>query len=302
MLNTMRYLTVARRTLVLVLLLFLTLLGMLSGCADTPSPGRSVKPTLTSPSSIPTVSITAVDFGYIMPAEVNVQAGLVDIALVNNGSEAHQAQVARLNNGVTRRQVLDELVTKKNQTSAFSLLTFAGGPDTISPGYGQETILNLTSGQYVLLCFVVGQDGVSHINKGMIHFFTVSSEQSQKTIPQTDGKIVMKDFSYDLPGVITQSHTLTLQVTNQGSESHELNIVKLAQGKSIQDITSFFQAPTGPPPFEEMGGLAAIMPGGSAWVKVHLEPGDYAAYSFIPDEKTGKSQLSSGMITPFTVQ
>jgi hypothetical protein len=112
----------------------------------------------------------------------------------------------------------------------------------------------------------------------------------------------MTDYRYNLPAVITQSRSLTLQVTNQGSEPHEMNIVELEKGKSIQDIASFFQSPSGPPPFEELGGFAAITARESGWIKIHLEAGNYALFSILPDEKTGKSQLSLGMVTAFTVR
>jgi hypothetical protein len=247
------------------------------------------------------VTITAIDYGYLMPETIRVQAGLIDVALVNSGTQLHQAQVARLNHGVTRAHVLDELVTKRDLAAAFSLFTFMGGPDTISPGYGQETILSLPAGSYVLLCFVEGPDGIAHIDKGMIHFFTVSPAQSQRTLPQTDGEVVMQDSRYRLPEVITQSRPLTLHVTNQGTEPHELNIVKLELGKGIRDIAAFFQSPSGPPPFEDLGGLAALAPGGSGWVKINLEAGTYAVFSFLVDQRTGQSQLALGMIAQFTV-
>lgn len=82
---------------------------------------------------------------------------------------------------------------------------------------------------------------------------------------------------------------------------HELNIVKLAQCKSIRDMAAFFQEPSGPPPFEEVRGLAALAPGGSGWIKIDLEPGTYAAFSFLLDQRTGQPQLAFGMITQFTV-
>ena len=291
-----------RRPFAVLFCVFLISLGLLVGCGTTPaSIGDVTRPTPTSPSSIPTVTITAIDYGYLMPETIAVQAGLVDVALVNNGTQPHQAQVARLNPGVTRAQVLDELVTKRRLAAAFSLFTFMGGPDTISPGYGQETILTLSAGSYVLLCFVEGQDGIPHIDKGMIHFFTVSPARSQKKLSQVDGDVTMQDFHYRLPEVITQSRPLTLHVTNQGTEPHELNIVKLAQGKGVRDIAAFFQSPSGPPPFEELGGLAALAPGDSGWIKIHLEPGAYSAFSFLVDQRTGKPQLALGMITQFTV-
>jgi hypothetical protein len=282
--------------------LFLISLGFLASCATTPaSTGGVTQPTPTSSSSIPTVTITALDYGYLMPETITVQAGLVDVALVNNGTQPHQAQVARLNLGVTRAHVFDELVTKRHLAAAFSLFTFMGGPDTISPGYGQETILSLSAGSYVLLCFVEGPDGIAHIDKGMIHFFTVSPAQGQRTLPKADGEVVMHDFRYRLPEVLTQSRPLTLHVTNRGTEPHELSIVKLATGRGIRDIAAFFQSPSGPPPFEVLGGLAALASGGSGWIKIHLEPGAYAVFSFLVDQRTGQSQLALGMIAQFTV-
>lgn len=293
-----------RCTIALIPLVLFVLIGILTGCAGSSAPGSLAQPRPASRSTIPVIPITAVDYGYIMPRTLDVRAGLVDIAMVDNGTQPHQTQIARLKPGVAQRQVIDELITKRNQAAAFSLLTLVGGPDIISPGYGQETILNLSAGQYVLLCLVVGQDGIPHVNKGMIHFFTVgpSSTQEQEQPPRADGAVSMKDSGYVLPGVIAQARALTLSVTNQGAEAHEFNIVKLAPGKGIQDIVSFFESPSGPPPFEEEGGMAALVAGGSGWIETHLEPGTYAAFSFIPDQRTGKPQLTQGMITQFTVQ
>ena len=293
-----------RCAIALASLILFILTGILTGCAGSTAPASLTQPRPASRSALPVIPITAVDYGYIMPGTLDVRAGLVDIAMVDNGTQPHQTQVARLKPGVTPQQVIDELITKRNQAAAFSLLTLVGGPDIISPGYGQETILNLSAGRYVLLCLVVGQDGIPHVNKGMIHFFTVepAATQEQQQPPRADGVVIMKESGYVLPGVIARARALTLYVTNQGAEAHEFNIVKLAHGRGIQDIVSFFQVPSGPPPFEEEGGMAALVAGGSGWIETRLEPGTYAAFSFIPDQRTGKPQFTQGMITQFTVQ
>ncbi len=293
------------RKITLPLLLMLALTELLIGCTSSQNPTKSVQSTVSIPrssSSIPTILITAIDFGYMMPSTIHLSSGFVNFALINNGTQDHEAQVARLNAGVTRDAVVNEIVAKKHLEAAFSLLTFVGGPDTITPGYGQETTLHLSAGEYVLLCFVQGQDGIAHVDKGMIHFFTVSSTQGQEIVPHVDGAIAMKEFSYSLPQVLTQSRSLTLQVSNLGIEPHEMNIIRLAKGKNVQDVQAFFRTPSGPPPFEELGGLATLEAGGTGWLQVHLEPGSYAVFSFILDKKTGKSQLSLGMIAPFVVQ
>ncbi|HLZ63729.1 MAG TPA: hypothetical protein VKR06_42915, partial [Ktedonosporobacter sp.] len=159
------------RICTLILLILIALSGILGGCASiaasaSPTTGITAQSTPTEPSSIPIIPITAVDYGYEMPNTINVRAGLVDFAMVNNGTQPHQTQIARLHTGVTANQVLNEFVTRHDQVVAFSLLTLVGGPDIVSPGYGQEAILNLSAGQYVLLCLVVGSDGVPHVNKG----------------------------------------------------------------------------------------------------------------------------------------
>lgn len=292
---------ITRCTIGLIPLMLIVLAGILTGCALNTSPTSNTQPAPANRASIPIIPITAVDYGYIMPSTIDVRAGLVDIAMVDNGTQSHQTQIARLKTGVTQQQVINEFITKRNQAAAFSLLTLIGGPDIVSPGYGQETILNLSAGQYVMLCLVVGQDGIPHVNKGMIHFFMVEpiSTQVQENPPHTDGEVIIKDSGYVLPGVISQARALTLRVANQGSEPHELNIVKLAPGKGIEDIISFFQSPSGPPPFEETGGMAALIAGGSGWIKIHLEPGTYIALSFIPDQRTGKPQFTQGMINQF---
>jgi hypothetical protein len=297
--SSMRY-----RAFVALYFLLLSLMEVLAGCGGNTSPAVTVQPTPANRLAVPIIPITAVDYGYEMPSNIDVRAGLVDIAMVDNGTQPHQTQVARLKPGVTLNQVLDEFIAKRDQAAAFSLLTLSGGPDIVSPGYGQETILRLPAGQYVLLCLVVGPDGIPHVNKGMIHFFTVAedSAQGRSSPPQSDGEVMMTDSGYALPAVITQARALILQVTNQGSEPHEMNIVKLAGGKGIQDIAAFFQSPSGPPPFAEAGGMATLGASGSGWIKIHLDPGSYAALSFIPDQRTGKPQFELGVITQFTVR
>jgi outer membrane protein assembly factor BamE (lipoprotein component of BamABCDE complex) len=280
----------------------LVLLSLLAGCGNGAASGRQKQPISASPPPWQSVTITAIDYGYAMPASFALRAGLVDVKLVNNGTQPHQAQLARLKPGVTNTQVINELIEKRQEAQAFSLLTFVGGPDTIAPGSGQETILALSAGNYALLCLVTGSDGLPHIDKGMIHFLSVAPAQETETIPQSSGELIMQDHGYVLPAVLTQSHASTLRVENQGTQPHELNIVRLANGKSAQDILTFFQNPSGPPPFEEDGGMATLAPGTSCWMSVHLEPGHYAAFSAVPDPKTGVFQLTQGLLTSFTVQ
>ena len=90
---------------------------------------------------------------------------------------------------------------------------------------------------------------------------------------------------------------------NDGPQPHELTILALAPGKTLDDALAFFgEAPhTGPPPFSDAGGLGAIGAGQTAWVDLDLAPGDYAAVCLVPDPATGKPHLMLGMSAAFTV-
>jgi hypothetical protein len=280
--------------------LLLLALGTVVACAKNTG-SNTPTPTPTSQRSIPTIMIRAMDFSYKQP--LTIPAGLVDITFVNNGNEPHQAQIARMNNGVTFTQFQDAL-KQHDPGAALGLATLFGGPNSIMPGKSQEVILNLPQGQYASICFVAGRDNVPHYMKGMIQSFVVTNPSNGIQVPpQANGEVQLRDFSYVLPSTLLPG-PMTLKVTNNGQQPHEMTLIKLAPGKSIQDVIAFLSAsiPAGPPPFEEAGGMAGISPGSSAWLKLNLEPGNYAALCFIPDPKTGKPHVMLGMIASFSVQ
>ncbi len=286
--------TTRGRDFMQVLVLFL-LIGMLAACSAN-SQG-SASPTPTSKPSLATMAITAKDFSFDMPE--TLQAGLVDITMTNVGTDPHQANLARLNQGVTQEQFLAAL--KKGPEAALPLLTFVGGPNTVDPGQSQEVILNLSPGQYVAICFVSGTDNVPQEAKGMYKFFEVksSSNPAQVSEPTAQGEVLLKDFSFGLPNHLKAGPVL-LKVTNQGSQPHEMTLMKLAPDRSVQDVLAFLEKPAGPPPFADAGGMGALASGMSGWVKLNLTAGDYVALCFVPDP-TGKPHFAMGMITSFSV-
>ncbi len=112
--------------------------------------------------------------------------------------------------------------------------------------------------------------------------------------------MTLKDFSIVLPSSLKPGPVL-LNVTNQGPQPHEMDLLKLAPGKSEQDVLKFLQKPAGPPPFTDAGGMGGLAPGTSGWVKLNLTSGNYVALCFVPDAKTGNPHFALGMITTFTV-
>ncbi len=282
------------RLLIGLLLILMSLLTVVA-CAQS-SAGNSPRPT--GQPALPTIIIKALNYSYDQPQ--TVPAGMVDITLVNNGTEPHQATIVRLHGGITFAQFQAALF-KQGDVGAVQLSTFYGGPNAILPGKSQEVILNLPAGHYVSLCFVRGSENVPHYMKGMLAQFTVVGSTGESQVPRADGEIVLQNFSYVLPGTLP-SGPLTLKVSNRGSQTHEVTLVQLAAGKHLQDVIAFLQRPAGLPPFELAGGLAAIAPQESAWLKLNLPPGTYGTLCFVTDPTTGKPHFMLGMLTQFTVQ
>jgi hypothetical protein len=266
------------------ILLLLSLAGILVACGGNGT--ANISPAPTTHSSIPKITITARDFAFAMSDQL--QIGFVDITLANQGAEEHQAQFARLNDGVTLDQLKAAL--KKGPEAALPLVAPAGGINSVKPGESQEVILDLAEGEYIVLDLIAGKDNIPHTEKGMIQAFKVTgaSNHGQVKPSQADVQVTLKDFSFELPSTL-KSGLLTYKVTNQGPQPHEVVLLKLAPGKTLQDVQAALHSESAPP-------------GASAWHKMNLAPGNYVALCFIPDKASGMQHAQKGMVVEFTVQ
>lgn len=248
---------------------------------------------------VTTVTIKAHDYSYEAPPLI--EAGLVSIILENEGQEPHHLQLARLNDGVSVEQFQTAL--QQAPEVALALITWAGGPGVIAFGGSQEVTMELTAGTYMLLCFVPSPDGVTHLAKGMVASIEVVDTQEQTGVqsPQADATVKLDDFTFVLPEVI-EAGPQVWQIDNQGQQPHEISLIKLAEGKTMEDVGAFMVSPAGPPPFADVGGLQGIDPGESGWVNLNLTPGEYVALCHIPDSASGKPHLELGMVAAFSVK
>jgi len=273
---------------------------VIASCGGQSSAPSSSTPTTSANQSYQSVTIKAMDFSFDQPK--TIPAGLVDLTFVNNGAQPHQIQLVRINNGN-----YDEFASalKKNGPvpSTLQLVTAAGGANTIDPGGKQEVILNLTQGEYASICFVSGSDNIPNYLKGMLQQLTVTgSSNTSQTQPQANATITLKDFAIEVPNKVTAG-AVTWKVTNDGPQLHEMDIVKLHSGVTYDQFKKILfspNPPSGPPPFDYAGGIAALQPGTSGWMKLNLQPANYVALCFVPDVKTGKPHFMLGMVSSFT--
>jgi hypothetical protein len=280
--------------------LLLTLALTTSACAGQMAPAVSVVPAAAAAQPA-VLKIVATDHHYMMPSQI--KAGYVNMVMENAGKEPHHAQFLRLNDGVTMEQFQTALQQGIPAVMAIAALT--GGPSVIDPGMSQSVTLNLTPGQYMLLCVIAGADGVPHLAKGMVAPLTVTpadgAADTAAAAPKAGGQVRLLDFSFSLPQAIKAGQQ-TWEIKNDGKQPHEMTLIKLAPGKTMADVHAFMAQPAGAPPFADVGGMQGIMPGATAWLDLNLEPGNYVAVCHIPDMASGEEHMHLGMIMPFSVE
>jgi hypothetical protein len=244
------------------------------------------------------ITLKGHDFSFEAPDQI--AAGPVTMRFTNAGREPHHAQVVRLNDGVTMDQL--QAALKKGETEAFPLMAFAGGPGAIFPNQSSSVTLDLPPGQYALICFFTSSDGSPHYAKGMLKPLTITAATGAKAAsPKSDLSIAMKDFHFEMPAEVKAGKQVW-QITNDGPQPHELQVLKLAPGKTVDDMAAFFEKGEGAPPFETFGGMQGLNQGMSGWLNLDLQAGDYVAICYIPDPKTGQPHFALGMLMPFTVK
>jgi hypothetical protein len=244
------------------------------------------------------MTIVAKDYAFELPAQI--AAGMVTITLKNEGAEPHHAQFARVNDDVTNEQLMAAL--QQGPDAALPLVTLPGGPAVIPPGQSTKVTINLTPGRHIVLCLVPSSDGVPHAAKGMMAMTEVVDQgRPAVAAPKADVTVTMRDFSFELPSSIKAGQQVW-KIVNDGPQPHELALIKLASGKTMEDVTAFMHQPTGAPPFEDAGGMQGLSVGATGYAYLNLQPGNYVALCHIPDPATGKAHEELGMVTPFEVK
>jgi len=112
-------------------------------------------------------------------------------------------------------------------------------------------------------------------------------------------KVVGEDFKFDAPDTVPAGLT-EFRFLNKGPALHHMAVLKLTDGKTIDDLRKLLANP-GPPPtwVKEMGGPNAPAPGVEANATMTLEPGNYALICFVDID--GPPHFTKGMVRPLRV-
>lgn len=246
------------------------------------------------------VTFTAADFSYTGPD--SIPAGVTTIQLVNNGKEPHHLFLVKLNDGKTAQ----DLMTAFQQPNATSMPAWAvevGGPNAAEPGKTIAATVPVEAGNYVFFCVIPGPDGVPHMAKGMMRTLTVVPPAATAVAaaePTADITMTLVDYGFTLSTPITAGRH-TIKFDNTAAQSHEVVLVKLNPGTTMQQWVDAANTMKGPLPGQLMDGIAGMAPGKHGFATVDFTPGEYGLVCFAPDMKDGKPHFLHGMIQQITV-
>jgi hypothetical protein len=243
------------------------------------------------------VTVHAKDYMFDAPTQIG--AGVTTFKLVNDGQTFHHMVIIRLDSGKT---VTDLQAALKNPGPPPAWAITMGGPNAPDPTKESNATLDLEAGNYALICFVDLPENKPHFMRGMVHALTVTPATGPAAAaPKADIALTLKDYGFDFSAPVTAG-THTFEVKNAGPQPHEVELLKLAPGKKLDDLMKWMDGMKGPPPASGMGGAVLGAPGGkSVYFTADFTPGDYALLCFITDSKDKKPHFLHGMSHAFTV-
>jgi hypothetical protein len=268
-----------------------------SSAAKTDSAATTPVAAASTPAPPTVLTVHARDFSY--DALAQVPAGLTTIKLVNDGATIHHLDLIRLDSGKTIKD-LEKALSLPAALPAWA--EFRGGPNGVDPAGSTTATVDLTPGNYAMICFVDVPGGVPHFAKGMIRPLTVTATAPGTpagVTPTPDVTITLSDFAFDLSRPLTAGNR-TFEVKNSATQPHEVELVRLAPGKTLKQLMAWLQKPVGPPPGSAIGGMAPFV-GSPTYFNADITPGNYALICFIPDAKDGRPHFMHGMMKTITV-
>ena len=112
--------------------------------------------------------------------------------------------------------------------------------------------------------------------------------------------VVARDFAFEMPETI-HGGVVTLRFENRGREPHYMRFMRLASGKTADDVLAWRRSRTPAPPWlTPAGGIGTIAPDISTDYTTRIEPGRYVALCGHPSPD-GTPHAEKGMVREFVV-
>ena len=239
------------------------------------------------------VSVSGVDYGYVLDKQ-SVKAGRTRIEFKNDGKDIHMLALAKIKAGKTFddvKKALESEDEKDDETVVEDSDGPPNAPQILTAGEKTVTYPVLDEGTYALVCFFfAAEQQKPHFAAGMLNQLTVTADKADDEEPETDGEVTLADGKITLPDLSKGKGTF--KVTASGKEDHDFTLVRIADGKTIDDMIAFVdkffsdQAKLADMPGAIVGGSSAIKTGQSGFVELDLSPGKY--YAICTESESGE--------------
>jgi hypothetical protein len=124
------------------------------------------------------------------------------------------------------------------------------------------------------------------------------TQPAADTAEMNEATFIATEYAYEGPQSIPGGWS-RLTLNNQGKLAHDLMVVKLDPGKTLDDVMTALEA-EGPPEWAQLYGGVTAQPGQSESYVVDLTPGNYVLLSF-GESEDGPPDAAQGMIASLTV-
>ena len=262
------------------------------------------------------VSLTATEFSIQAPD--TVPGGWTTFRLANKGEGVHYGHIVQLEPGRTVAEMVDAYAEAiRTSGPRPKWVRRFGGPGGTAPGDSSSVTQYLEPGSYVWICPVEDSGGHPHFAKGEFKPFVVGAADpavaDRGAAPKADVVIRLMDFSFAVDTPLPAGRH-TIRVENAGVEPHDLVLMKLAPGKTVEDVRTWLnpersrradQAGDPAPSLESLGtlagGIAVIAPTMQSFFEANVTPGEYVliCMTTAPD---GRSHIEHGMIRQLGVR
>jgi hypothetical protein len=256
---------------------------------------NSSTPAVKEPGDVTTY--TAKDYAFTGPDEI--AAGWITTKILNAGEDLHQMQFLKLPEGRNVQDFAAEITA--NYTRLPHWVQRRGGPNSVVPGESTAATVHLDPGNYVVICGIPDRRGVPHVALGMLKALRVTEPAKKADPPPADVTITEQDFSFHVSKPI-QAGKRTIRVVNNGSQAHEVVVVHLARGATLNAFLNDFEpgvvtSPLGKP----VGGIVGLEPGGEGYFTMNFVRGRYGLICFLPDIARGAPHFTRGMLMDINV-
>jgi hypothetical protein len=248
------------------------------------------------------VTIVATDSGFTIPD--TLREGLNHLTYENHGSEIHECQFIYLPAGMS---AADYIAQVKSGVAFPAGAKDCSGPGLLSPGEHVEMWSPLEAGTYMIGCWMG-----KHMTETKPVTFVVHGAPAQPVQPpHEDVTVRMVDFRFELDGALKRGEQV-IRYETVGPSMHEADIIKLGDGRTVEDVAAWFK-------HNQRDPLPGTIAGGCmdshdlkrvTWVKRSFAPGRYVFWcdmpmiqSDAPADTTAPhvSHAEAGMVKEFAI-